>query len=384
MYEQAFNKLLDYCRKEDWQGYDPYDGLNSPLCRLMPAWKPLRIAWIQLFKRSPINLRPLAAIPKGENPKGYALFIRALLIAYNKTRDEQYRRDAEELLERLWALRSPGYDDRMCWGYNFDWQSRAFFVPKATPSIVCTTFIAQAWLDHYEMFGEAASLEVARSACQFIIEDLNRSQHGESFCFSYTPVDHSEVHNANLLGAELLGRVAGHTKEMELIELALQSASYSIARQAEDGSWPYGAASNQSWRDSFHTGFNLVSLASIIKSCNAWQWQAALERGLEYYRKNFFLADGTPKYYDNQTYPIDIHSAAQAIVTFARLKNMFSKSGAQVNLIADWVLKHMWDASGYCYFQKSRFLINKIPYMRWSQAWMAYALALALYGGAQD
>lgn len=380
MYQEHFDRLLEYCRREDWQGYDPYDGLNSSLYEVMPNSKFLRIAWIQLIKRSPINFRPLVGIEKGENPKGLALFVRALLSAYQATKEEQYRRDAEELLERLWALRSPGYEERMCWGYNFDWQSRAFFVPKNTPSIVCTTFVAQAWLDHYQLFKEPSSLDAARSACQFILQDLNRSEGNDEFCFSYTPLDNSQVHNANLLGAELLARTSRFTHEIELIETAIASTRFSINRQAKDGSWPYGTASNQTWIDSFHTGFNLVSLNVVIQNCDAKEWQTALNKGLEYYINNFFLKDGTPKYYHNNTYPIDIHSAAQAIVTFVYLKDLIPDYKEHIEKVLTWTLKNMLDNSGFFYFQKSNMLVNKTSYLRWSQAWMAYALALASYG----
>lgn len=379
MYQQEFDRLLSYCRKEEWQGYDPYDGLNSSLYSLMPDSKILRIALIQLVKRSPINFRPLLGIEKGENPKGLALFVRALLSAYQETKEEKYRNDAEELLERLWALRSPGYEDRMCWGYNFDWQSRAFFVPKATPSIVCTTFVAQAWLDHYQLFNEKSSLDVARSSCEFLLQDLHQSQEDDSFCFSYTPLDKSQVHNANLLGAELLARVAKFTHEIELIEQSLKSARFTVKRQREDGSWPYGTAENQTWIDNFHTGFNLVSLHRVIKESAINEWKGVLEKGLEFYLKMFFLNDGTPKYYHNKTYPIDIHSAAQAIVTFVYLKDLIPNAKQEIQKITKWTLDNMLDREGFFHFQKGGFLTNKISYLRWSQAWMAYALALATY-----
>lgn len=378
MYQQEFDRLLNYCRKEEWQGYDPYDGLNSSLYPLMPDSKLLRIALIQLVKHSPINFRPMLGIEKGENPKGLALFVRALLSAYQETKEEKYRSDAEELLERLWSMRSPGYEDRMCWGYNFDWQSRAFFVPKTTPSIVCTTFVAQAWLDHYQLFNEKSSLEAARSSCEFLLQDLHHSKEDDSFCFSYTPLDKSQVHNANLLGAELLARVAKFTHEVELIEKAVSSARFTVKRQQEDGSWPYGTATNQTWIDNFHTGFNLVSLYRVIKESTV-DWKGILEKGLRFYLKNFFLSDGTPKYYHNQTYPIDIHSSAQAIVTFVYLKELIPNAKSEIEKIAKWTLDNMLDGEGFFYFQKSGFLTNKISYLRWSQAWMAYALALATY-----
>ncbi|MBL8148848.1 MAG: delta-aminolevulinic acid dehydratase [Blastocatellia bacterium] len=380
MYEEVFEKLLNYCRDEQWQGYDPYDALNSSLFNYFPNSKYLRIAWTQFIKRSPFNIRPLVGIEKGENPKGLSLFVRALLLAYKKTKNEQYKKDAEELLERLWTMRSPGFDGLMCWGYNFAWQSRAFFAPIYTPSIVCTTFVAHAWLDHFEMFEEEASLEVAISACEFILEYLNYSEKDGEICFSYTPRDKSEVHNANLLGAELLARTASFvTDEEKLREMAIKSARFTVNRQAADGSWPYGTAPFQAWCDNFHTGFNLVSLDTVIRECGMDRWKEALEKGFKFYMSNFFLADGTPKYYHNKIYPIDIHSSAQAIVTFVRLKHLIDDSQGWVIKLTDWVLANMWDRSGYFYFQKTAFFTKKISYMRWSQAWMAYALAMANY-----
>jgi len=35
----------------------------------------------------------------------------------------------------------------------------------------------------------------------------------------------------------------------------------------------------------------------------------------------------------------------------------------------------MRSSEGYFYYQRHRFHTNRIPYMRWSQAWMMYALA---------
>jgi hypothetical protein len=93
-------------------------------------------------------------------------------------------------------------------------------------------------------------------------------------------------------------------------------------------------------------------------------------RGVAYYADNFFLTDGTPKYYDTSVYPVDIHSPAQAIV-------FFSGEGAQyrslVERVLRWTLEHMYNGRSF-YFRKGRFLTNRISYMRWSQAWLFHAL----------
>jgi len=60
--ENSFDKLRKYCEDEDFYGLDPYYGLNSKIFQAMPIVrnnKFCRSAWIQLFKKLPINFRKL-------------------------------------------------------------------------------------------------------------------------------------------------------------------------------------------------------------------------------------------------------------------------------------------------------------------------------------
>jgi hypothetical protein len=41
-------------------------------------------------------------------------------------------------------------------------------------------------------------------------------------------------------------------------------------------------------------------------------------------------------------------------------------------------LANMRDGRGYFYFQKHRWYTNRIPFIRWSQAWMLLALSMFL------
>jgi hypothetical protein len=187
--------------------------------------------------------------------------------------------------------------------------------------------------------------------------------------------DRSCVHNANLLGAALLARVARETGEDELREQALAAARFTLRAQAPDGSWPYGNRSFQTWIDNFHTGFNLVALAEIIDATGEPELADPLRRGYAFYRDTFFLADGTPKYYHDRLYPVDIHSAAQALVTFAALAPLEPGALSAGQLVAQWTLREMRDRGGRFYFQKQARYTNRTSFIRWSQAWMLYGLA---------
>jgi len=63
--EETFSKLENYCRRESYKGYDPFDGLNSNLFKYFPVLRKssiFKLVWIQLFKRNPINFRKIAGI----------------------------------------------------------------------------------------------------------------------------------------------------------------------------------------------------------------------------------------------------------------------------------------------------------------------------------
>ena len=154
---------MDYCIRNNWAGFDPYDGLNSRLFNALPFVQNriCRLIFIQAMKRSPINFRPIFLVPKEENPKGLAVFCSALLIL-SKTGFSKNDDTILHLLKRLIALKSKD-TPYFCWGYNFDWQSRAFFLPKFVPNIICTTFAGNALLDAYDKFADSATIWIWRS-----------------------------------------------------------------------------------------------------------------------------------------------------------------------------------------------------------------------------
>lgn len=381
--ERAIRELFSYCRAEGWAGYDPYDGLNSALARAASFGnKFLRTAWTQAVKRSPINLRPLLGIQKGINPKGVALALRSVMLLAEARIEtgapgDGFQEDFDLLSSMLAQTRSAGFEDA-CWGYNFDWQSRAFFAPRGTPNVVCTVFAAHAYLDWFEKTGNEYALDTALSSCRFVLDRINRATDGQGHCFSYTPSDHSKVHNVNLLAAELLGRAYSHTGRDEYRGAAEKAVAYTVSRQHADGSWPYGESEAQTWKDSFHTGYVLVSLAHLMKYFRTDAWLPNLERGFEFYSERFFLADFTPKYYHDQLYPIDVHSAAQAVVTFVEMAEIIPDSKTSATRAVDWAINNLRDPRGFYYFQRHRFYTIKIPYIRWAECWMLYALSLYL------
>lgn len=379
--EQALDDLLKWSRDRDFVGHDPFDGLNSRIFQVTPLKNSsaARLLWTQVIKRSPLNLHRLVLIPAQRNAKGIALFALAALANQRRLRSAESEKEARYLLSKLLDMQIAGYSGA-AWGYNFDWQSRHFFAPRGTPMIVPTAFAVRALVEATKTFAEPQYLRIARSSCDFILRDLKRTVDTDGeLCFSYSPLDETQVFNASLLAAETLATVGALSNGQEFCDLAVRAVRYAVTRQREDGSWAYGAAGNQSWVDSFHTAYVLHSLARIGRCCPEAEFAAsALSRGYEFWRERFFLADGWPKYYDDALYPADTHAAASAIVTLLEMRHIDSEALSLAEKVAAWLLAHMRDSRGFFYYQRRRFYMVRTPFMRWSQAWAAYALARLL------
>lgn len=367
-------RLRSWVESRDFAGWDPYDAMNSPLVRkLSLGTKYGRIAWTQFFRKCPINLRPLFGVPKRKNAKALGLFLEAYSKLYAVRKDDDLRDTIESLLEGLDQTRSHG-SSGYCWGYPFEWQNRAALVPAETPTIVNSAFIGHALLDCHEATGSSRAREMALRIPEFILGNLNRRETDGEFCFSYTPIDRNFVHNANMLGSAFLMRLGKATGNAEWMEAARKSMAYSLNRQRPDGSWPYAETSFQDWIDSFHTGFNLEALRWFLRLGEASpEWKEAYSRGVAFYTGNFFLDDGTPKYYHNRVYPIDIHAPCEAVYLLS------GESGHKelTDKVLRWMLQNMWNERTGCFhFRKTRYFTNRIPYMRWSQAWGMRALVV--------
>ena len=388
MTKNGLTLLLKYCKKENYKGWDIFDGLNSKVFKHSPFYRSqtLRLAWIQFFKRSPINFRRIAFVPKGYNPKGLALFASGL-ISTNRLKEAAF------LLNRLKGLACTGHAGTS-WAYNFDWQARAFYVPIGKPNMVTTVFVANAFLDYAEAnSGEQRAkgstdytdytdeeigkryYEIAEGACEFILKELVLFEDDEKLCFGYIPGEQARVHNANMLGATLLARVYSLTGNTHYYEKSRKAMAYSLKALNPDYSWPYGERHHHRFVDNFHTGFNLVALKDWMDYTGDKSWDKELKNSYRYFLDTFWLKNGCPKYYNNSLYPIDIHCSAQGIVTCLKLSKYDDRSLPMAEKIANWAIDNMQDETGYFYYQKTRWYTNKMSYIRWAQAWMFYALS---------
>lgn len=391
----TITKIKHYCEQEKFKGWDPYDGLNSRLLMSIPGlknWGFYRLCVIQFFKRCPFNFRRLALVPKDYNAKGIGLLLQGYCNLYNAVKNDSelalkfgklddIKATIDNLSDLLISLQSQGDYHGACWGYNFDWQARLLFLfPKNTPTVVATCFCATALISAYEITENKQYLDVALSSAQFVINDLHRTASEDGFLFSYSPLQGNDtVYNASLLGSKLLSYCYKYTGNEEYKSLARESIKACCKGQQESGAWVYGKLSVQNWVDSFHTGYNLDALSTYQQLTGDTSFCINIKKGLDYYIKNFFEQDGCPKYYDSKKYPIDIHCPAQLFVTLARMGEL-DKHGEIVDSVLSWTISNMQAPEGYFYYQLKPGISSKISYMRWSNAFMFYALTYLLNG----
>jgi hypothetical protein len=356
-----------------WLGADPYDGLNatrvvSPLLRYRRG----RQAVTQLVKRSPLDMRPMLGI----SPEKSAAALAHVVSAYARSEflpPEEREVKLERSLSELEGLRCEGFEEA-CWGYHFDVQTRVFFYPKGAPNTIATSFAGMAALDAFEATGEQRYLELARASGEFFLHHVPQTEDGPGAFFGYLPGDRTPIHNSNMLVCALLARLARATGEGNLLAAAREGVSYTVARQLATGAWPYGEQAHLQWIDNFHTGYVLECLEICAESGLDDLAQPALDRGLDFYRRELFLSDGAPKYLPSSLYPIDVQCAAQGIQTFARAAAHRPELGRLAWAVFRYANREMRRDDGAFIFQRRRLWTSRIPYVRWSAAPMMLAL----------
>lgn len=374
--QTSIGRLSEWLEKNDYRGYDTFDGLSAKFLRpLTFENKFLRIALQQSVRRFPLNLRPLLGIPKSRSTKGMGFLARGFMRLHDATGDPVWKAKAESALDWLTANCSPGYTGA-CWGNHFDYQSRTGYAPRNHPSVVWTSLIGHAFLDAYERYGTSRFLETAVSSCEHIMNDLGSLPDGTAACIRYFPKSPSKVHNANVLGAGLLGRTYGHTKNEAYRALAKKAIQYTAGYQRTDGSWYYGEATNLHWVDNFHTAYVLDSFQHYLRGTGDDQYWSTLLKGYRYWKQTFFLSDGTPRYYSNKTLPLDIQCCSQAIDSLVFLSDHDPEGSALAMKVADWTINQMQGRDGHFYYRRySRWIVNKTATLHWGQATMFCALA---------
>jgi hypothetical protein len=191
--------------------------------------------------------------------------------------------------------------------------------------------------------------------------------------FRYVSGEDELVHNANALACAVLARTAQATGDESLLPPARTALSVTARAQRDDGSWPYSDGPRGNWVDNFHTAYVLESLAHCVDLLP--DVAGRLERGLDYWARSLFLADGTPKYEPEHTYPVDSHCYASAIDTWIAVAAIRPDWRIRAEQLARSLIERMLDPAGFVHFQQRRLWTSRVPFVRWTTAPSFRALA---------
>lgn len=304
--EEAYQLAVALALRQElqgWSGPDPYDGLASPVARILVGRR-LRQGLVQAVRRSPVNIRPLLGI----GPHRMAAATGLAATAASRLVAEPFWIELCDRLGRLTAARQLAHGpSRGLWDYEFDVQTRWAHYRTGSANAIATVVAARGCLD-------AGSLTRKRQALLGVA--LLRCFWRGSY-FAYTPTSSVLIHNANLLAASLAARLASTSDVDASLRMALRQAAASavataLARQRPDGSWPYGEGRQLDWIDGYHTAYSLLALDEATSSLGQGEHRA-LERGAQYYFERLF--DGAvPRFFARpRAGPSDVNNVATAL-----------------------------------------------------------------------
>jgi hypothetical protein len=308
-----------------------------------------------------------------------AQLLLAFLNLYGVTGQSPYLDKARQLGEDLLSYSIPGYSG-YCWGYPFDWQNQRGMWRKNTPYITCTPYCFDAFLELYDVTGEPRYLKVAESIAEFVANDLRDTTAGsDAAAASYSPTDNSQVINASAYRAWVLLNAAVRFGRETWRDKAVANVNFVLQSQRSDGSWMYATDRYGQFIDHFHTCFVLKNLFKLNRLLESPGVAEGIRRGFDYYHRELFHGDGTPKSFVIQPRTgivrLEMYNFAEAISLGVLLRQDLPAAWTRACQLADLLCRNYQLPDGHfvtrVYVGGIR---HQFPFMRWPQSQLFLAL----------
>jgi len=378
-------ETLSYARERDYRGWDYGDGASSQLLSVVPGERSsLHGAVRGIVDRAPVNLRPLLLVEPQRTFEAAALFamanqtagwLREYSPAALDAPEEGYDVATEALLEWLVDERTEGYSG-FCGSHPYGRRHTGGDAGSAEePDIASTSHATRALLrGRYRSPRYSAA---ATSAASFVIEDLTSSRLGSGAAVAVHPDqdDHSDdvlPVDASALGARVLLDVHDHTRQNQLLSAARSILDYVEDRQTTRGGWHGRTPPSPSTRsmDTVQNGLVIEAFQRYAEVTGDDRYELTLADAVEFYQRVLFDDDGAPNADEQRSYPRDVRAAAQGILVFTYRGDIeFARR------IVEWTLDNLYAGDGRFLFRQHRLHTKRPVLMRWSVAWMAYALS---------
>jgi len=296
----------------------------------------------------------------------------------------EYHQRAVHFLEVLKETRCRGYED-YCWGYPFHWETRTGTFMEGTPLITTVPYVYEAFAQVYALDKDPKWLPILRSIADHALHcywEKETAPNAASCGYTPAPDAPSGVINASAYRACLLTQAAHHFSDSRYREAAERNLNFVLASQNPDGSWCYALDGERDFVDHFHTCFVLKALAKIEQLTGCMRCRSAIERGVAYYVKHLFDADGLPMPFSRRprmtVYRHELYDYAECINLGVLLRGRFPELDSIVNGVVADVLTRWQQSDGSFRARKLLFGWDNVPMHRWAQSQLFRSLTFLL------
>ncbi len=303
---------------------------------------------------------------------------------------EKYHERAVHFLEVLLETRCPGYEN-YCWGYPFNWETVRGTIVSGTPLITTVPYVYEAFREVYQIDQNAKWRQIMQSIAQHGILDYKdfKSSDNASSC-SYTPFPENSVGvvNANAYRAFLLTCAAFDFGDEKYGKVAERNLNFVLEAQRPDGSWFYSTDGKRDFVDHFHTCFVLKALAKIEALTGHPGCTEAIERGVDYYTKNLFDAQGIPKPFSRAprltVYRRELYDYAECINLAVLLRGRFPKLDENLSVVINQILTRWQKPDGSFRSRQLHLGWDNTPMHRWASSQLFRSLCFLQYRTTQN
>jgi hypothetical protein len=286
---------------------------------------------------------------------------------------------AIHFINELEKSRCPGYK-HMCWGYPFDWVTRAGTIRQGTPLITSTPYVYEAFREVYALDNDPKWREAMVSIAQHAAEDIKDCSLSETAATcSYTPFDEFGVINASAYRGFLLTCASVDLGDERYARIAERNINFVLESQRPDGSWYY-AVDSRAFVDHFHTCFVLKALAKIDRLKPNVLCRKAISSGVDYYLKNLLDENSLPKPFAKAprmtVYRRELYDYAECINLCVLLRDQFPALQSVLEKVVRDLLNRWVKNDGSFRARELWLGWDNVPMHRWAQSQMFRSLSL--------
>jgi len=315
---------------------------------------------------------------------GDAHLVLSYLNLYEREQKPKYLRRAEDLMDTMLSYATKGYSG-ICWGYSFGWQTPYGYWKPGIPLITITPYAYWAFRKHFNITYSDSSKKTCVSIANFALKDLNEiKMPNGTWCASYSPISEDIVINANAYRAALLLDAYELSSNSIFKEAAQRNIEFVTSYQGEEGEWYYEAKPPEdNFIDNFHTCFVIKNLLAYYEIAPNEQLLDAINKGYSYYIKHLIDSKGYPIHFAKSKYlkfrKYEMYDFAEGIALGVDFKKYSPNSFSIAIDLASKLINEFQTNDGFFLTRVTSFNTkHKVPYIRWPQAQIFYALTKLL------